>query len=304
MAPKTAILLAAYDGKLWIEEQVRSILGQIGADIHLFISVDQSTDGTEMLVEKLAKQDPRIQVLPLGNHFGSAARNFFYLITGINLSDYEFIALADQDDIWLPNKLSSAISTIKDKHLQAYSGNSTAFWSNGKRLLINKAQPQVEWDFLFEAAGPGCTYVFTQAFSKKLQEFIRSNWEQIQLIHSHDWLIYAFARANQIDWYIDPHTYMLYRQHQRNEMGVNHGMLAFMSRAKKVLSGWGLSQSLLIAKTVGLMQNSFVQSWSSGSRLSYLYLAFKARKCRRRIKDQAIFCLACLALCLIKPPIS
>ena len=44
--PKVAILLAAYNGIDWIEEQIFSILNQESVEVEIFISVDISTDGT------------------------------------------------------------------------------------------------------------------------------------------------------------------------------------------------------------------------------------------------------------------
>ena len=45
--PKVAVLLAAYNGMQWIEEQLTSILGQSAVDVTVYISIDPSTDGTE-----------------------------------------------------------------------------------------------------------------------------------------------------------------------------------------------------------------------------------------------------------------
>ena len=102
--PTVAVVLAAYNGSRWIQEQIASIFAQQGVDVTLFISVDSSTDGTEALVNQLAAADSRIVVLPHGLRFGGAAPNFYRLLKDIDFSAFDYVALADQDDVWLSSK--------------------------------------------------------------------------------------------------------------------------------------------------------------------------------------------------------
>lgn len=301
MEPRVAVLLAAFNGRQWLNEQIQSILTQEEVVVSLYISVDQSRDGTEDFVDQLSKHDPRIHVLPHGQRYGGAAPNFYQLFKAVNFRQYDFIALSDQDDTWLPKKIITAIKNLQESKMDAYSSNITAFWPDGKKLLIDKAQKQVQWDFLFEAAGPGCTYVFTKNFALDVQKFIIANWDSISKIGLHDWLIYAYARSNGYRWFIDPYSSMLYRQHATNQVGANVGTSAFLVRAKKVLNGWGLDQSLQIANAIGLGQNSFVSTWSKGSRLGYLLLGCQFWKCRRRMRDKFLFLMACICLTILPP---
>ena len=64
MQSNIAVLLAAYNGMQWIEEQIDSILNQRNVDVTIFISVDLSTDGTYEWCQALQKKNPRIVVLP------------------------------------------------------------------------------------------------------------------------------------------------------------------------------------------------------------------------------------------------
>lgn len=301
MQPRVVILLAAFNGRQWLKEQIQSILSQEEVSASLYISVDQSCDGTEDFVDQLSKQDPRIHVLSHGKSYGGAAPNFYQLFKEVDFRQYDFIALSDQDDIWLPKKITTAIQCLQKSNADAYSSNITAFWPDGKKLLINKAQKQVQWDFLFEAAGPGCTYVFTQNFALDVQKFILTNWHNIYPISLHDWLIYAYARANGYHWFIEPYSSMLYRQHATNQVGANVGTYAFLVRAKKVLNGWGLEQSLQIANAIGIGHSSFVSTWSKGHRLGYISLGCQFWKCRRRVRDKFLFLMACICLAILPP---
>ncbi len=294
--PKIAVCLAAFNGSDWLPEQLDSILAQAGVAVTVFLSVDSSTDGTEGWVDARAQADSRIVVLPHGENFGGAARNFFRILRDVDLSKFDYVSFADQDDIWLPNKLLRAHAELLRTKAHAYSSNVTAFWPNGRQVLIKKSQRQVRWDFLFEAAGPGCTYVMRKELACAVQDLVRSHWDEVQEVGLHDWFSYAFARANGYQWLIDDFVGMLYRQHEQNQVGVNAGWRAFMHRADKVLSGWGLAQSALIARLVGLSDDPFVLRWAGGSRLGLLYLALHAGQCRRRVRDKFIFGLSCLVL--------
>lgn len=292
--PKICVFLAAYNGRFWLSEQLNSIQAQTGVFITLFVSVDASIDGTEAWVDACAQSDSRIFLLPHGQHFGGAAPNFFRLIKDVDFSEFDYVAFADQDDIWLPNKLLQAQKEIVRHKADAYSSNVTAFWQNGTQLLIDKSQPQVLWDFLFEAAGPGCTYVLTKKLAFDIQKNVKNNWDDIQGVALHDWFIYAFARANGYCWFIDEVPSMLYRQHEKNQVGVNIGFSAAKYRFNQMMAGWLFDQSLLIAHLVGISDHPFVKSWSNGSRLGYLKLALRAYQCRRRLRDKFLFGLSCV----------
>lgn len=294
--PRVAICLAAYNGVQWLPEQLDSILKQLVVDVTVFISVDQSTDGTEQWADQLASQDCRVVVLPHGQRFGGAGRNFFRLLRDIDFSGFDYVSFSDQDDFWFEAKLQRAEEVLRRTSADAYSSNVIAFWPSGRRMLIEKSQPQKKWDFLFEAAGPGCTYVMKTAFAQALQNRLREHWAKVQEVSLHDWFSYAFARANGYRWVIDERPGMLYRQHAGNQVGVNEGGRALLRRARKIRDGWWLSQAVLIAELVGLENDSFVKSWRTPSRLSALRLAFHATECRRRPRDQILFMLSCLML--------
>ncbi len=294
--PRVAVLLAAYNGIKWIEQQLNSIFEQHGVSLMIFISVDRSTDDTLDFCERLALKHPSVVVLRYGEHFGGAARNFFRILNEIDISEFDYVCFSDQDDIWLPDKLSRAHEVISRTEADAYSSNVLAFWPDGRQHLIEKSQKQVRWDFLFEAAGPGCTYVMRRNLAFAIQGLLKRRWIDIQQVGLHDWFIYAYARANGYRWVIDSYAGMLYRQHEKNQVGVNKGWQASLHRARKILSGWGLGQSTLIADLIGLGNDRFVRRWSGSGRAGMLFLAFHAWECRRRFREKILFALSCVVL--------
>jgi rhamnosyltransferase len=236
--PSIAVLLAAYNGISWIEEQVDSIFQQKEVDVDIYISVDLSSDGTHEWCQELAAKNAHVNILPYGDRFGGAGKNFFRLIRDVDFGDYDYISLADQDDIWLPDKLSRAVKLIIDRKLDGYSSNVIAFWEDGREQLIKKSYPQKQFDYYFEAAGPGCSYVFKRESIQKFKGFLIDNWTQVNEVELHDWMIYSYFRSLSMLWYIDETSLMYYRQHENNQMGANNGIRVYLSRFQKINNKW------------------------------------------------------------------
>lgn len=300
-APKVAVVLAAYNGADYIVKQLDSILQQERVTLHVFISVDRSSDGTESLLAKWTLSEPRLTLLPYGQCFGGAGPNFYRLLRAIDLTGFDYLSFADQDDLWHPDKLWRAHCVLTTEKAAGYSSNFTAFWPSGKTLLINKAWPQRTWDYLFESAGPGCTYVLRSSLALAMQNLVRSADKSLLRVDYHDWLTYAFARSHNFPWVIDSWSRLQYRQHAHNQIGVNAGRRSFWLRVRKILSGYGFEQSLLIADLVHASSLPIVQRGLRGGRIGYLWLALHATQCRRRRMDQLLFFISCVLLAFVKP---
>ena len=297
--PSVAVCLAAFNGVQYLQPQLDSILQQTNVDITLFVSVDRSADGTLEWFREWATRDVRLVVLPYGDVFGGAAPNFFRILREVDFLPFEYVAFADQDDIWMPEKLQRAVDCLLQRGADGYSSDIVAFWESGRTRYIKKSYPQQRWDYLFESAGPGCTFVLTRVLAMKLQTVLQQNVQKTQAVGLHDWFTYAFARANGYRWVIDEYASLRYRQHGQNQVGVNAGVAALLWRAKKVLSGWGLDQARLIADLVGVGHEEFVRRWCHGGRLSMLRLALQSAHCRRKPGDQVWFALSCVALAIV-----
>jgi rhamnosyltransferase len=232
-------------------------------------------------------------LLPPAGRFGGAARNFFRLIRDVDLHDYDAVSFADQDDIWESDKLLRATQAITSHGVDAYSSNVTAFWPDGKTILLDKSQPQVAWDFLFEAAGPGCTYVLSPALARSLRQQVIQDWEQLQQVSLHDWYCYAFARSHGFKWFIDSRPSMLYRQHESNQVGANTGLTSLFQRYVTIHEGWWFKQVQAIALLVGADKNPFVSSWLPLRRRDLLRLSVRGGQCRRRPRDKFLFFFVC-----------
>lgn len=290
---KIAILLATHNGLRWLPEQVDSILGQQGVNVRLIVSDDASSDGTIGWLQALAAREERVTLLPQEGPYGSAARNFYRLLRDADFSDADYISFSDQDDVWHSDKLIRAVALLEERKAVAVSTNVTAFWPDSRRQLVDKAQPQQAYDYLFEAAGPGCTYVLSLAFAiavrNQLEYFREAGTSQPAY---HDWLCYALCRARGERWVIDAVPSMEYRQHGSNELGVNDGVQAGQARMRKIASGWYRREVLRLAH-MGLSLRpddqglvSLVLRLQRGSWLDRVILACSVGRLRRRLRDR------------------
>ena len=291
--PIVAVLLASYNGAEYIISQVSSILWQVGVSVEIYIRDDGSLDGTIELVQQafpgapIHIVDPRSPYspgLPMG-----AARNFFKLIASDNIlpSRYDWIALADQDDIWLPFKLSHAITGCIENGAVACSSSVLAFWSDPARsIYIPKHGTCAIDNSLFESPGPGCTFLLHSDAFASLQSYVNSQQELLANIEFHDWFIYAYVCRNVGTWYISPLASMLYRQHHSNVAGAGFSIRQLIKKLSRVQSGWYREQVLLVA---GLLRYESLPVIDMLSRMSFwdrICLPFLFWNRRRRLKDK------------------
>lgn len=245
---KVLIILASYNGVRYIEEQINSILIQNGVDISLFIFDDGSSDGTIDLVNSI-KMNKSIQFIENSSPTGSAANNFFNALQSFDnsvLDMYDYIAFADQDDIWLPNKIKAATDRLQSDKADLYLSNLILWEENSnKKSLINKSYPQKKFDYLFEGGSAGCTYVFTTFFGKELNKKLKTINYKDWKFFSHDWLIYFFARLENYKVVMDEKAYILYRVHDSNVHGQlnTFSLYAIRERLKLIKEGWYFKQA-------------------------------------------------------------
>lgn len=293
--PKVAVLLAAYNGMEWIDEQITSILLQEDVAVTVFLSVDVSSDNTLDWCQQRSLVDNRIVILPYGERFGGAAKNFYRLFRDVDFSEFDYVALSDQDDIWLPDKLKASYRKIIQENSDVYSCNVMAFWADGRQKLINKAHPQRKYDFLFQGGGAGCTYVLKTKAALLFKEFLLHNWQQVNEVDLHDWLIYAFFRSQDIQWYIDPNYKMLYRQHENNQFGANNGISAAYRRIKMLKKGWYSSECTKISALVHNNCKSLPPIFLESGFRNRLFLLKNICQLRRSSKERAFLFIAILA---------
>lgn len=286
------MLLATYNGGKWVGSQVESIKAQQGVDVSLIVSDDSSSDYTVAIVSALL--GPRDKLLPKGPRMGSAARNFFRLLRQIDPRDYDYVALADQDDIWVEDKLARGIAALISRQADGYSSSIEALWPNGTRTVIRKDFPQKRWDHLFESPGPGCSFILNQALAVALCAALRVEQRSREetIGDCHDWFIYAFARANGYRWFIDSYCGLHYRQHATNAMGAHIGLRASWARWHRLRGEWYRDRVLTVAEMCGIETAWPIVRMARFSFRDRVLLALSAFNFRRRFRDGLILSIA------------
>lgn len=111
--------MATYNGEPYLEEQLRSILAQTILPGAIIVCDDRSTDGTVGILEKFRRQFPMLQYFVNDGNLG-VIRNFKKAVSLATGNGY--IALADQDDSWHPDKLEKLygkLASIDDQEIPA-----------------------------------------------------------------------------------------------------------------------------------------------------------------------------------------
>lgn len=290
---KVAVLLASFNGGNFISEQLSSIFSQIDVDVTVFARDDGSTDQTEVILDIYSKNYKLIRVKNSENTGGPSA-NFLKLISSIDISLYDFIALSDQDDIWRPEKLISAIKYMDDRKAIGYSSNLLAFNDETNNIwCVNKCSKQKLFDYIFQGASAGCTYVMKPVVIELVLCLLGKNANNFPKKYSHDWIIYAICRSHGLKWVHDNRMFIMYRQHNLNAFGALPGLKGLWSRFKMARVGWYReniiwnTQFLIGSDDERIIFNAIKRLNAKDK----LFLVFNMFKFRRKIKDAFLLSL-------------
>lgn len=292
------MLLAAFNGARWIEEQIDSILFQRGVDVHILVSDDGSSDHTREILAQYAAD--RLTIAVRQTPTASAAQNFFAMIRETDAEGFHLVAFADQDDIWSTDRLSRAAHALCESDYAGYSSSTTAFWSANKKQLLRQSSVTTESDFLFEGAGQGCTYVLTSRLYEKAREFLIANEKITSPLHYHDWAIYVLARAWRLTWIFDAEPTVLYRQHRQNDTGAKFSLNGIAKRISQIRNGWYKKQLIGISRLAAIANpiDPIIAEWQSlicrsGRLQRRIGIArFCYRGGRRRVDDRTVLIVA------------
>jgi rhamnosyltransferase len=300
--PRVLVLLAACNGARWIGQQIDSVLAQENVDLRLIIRDDGSTDGTPRELDRFAG-DPRVSTLDDATPTGSAAGNFLALIRENPAEGFDFVAFADQDDLWDRDKLCRACHRLAAERSAGYSSATLAVWESGRQRVVRPSGAPTGGDFLFEGAGQGCTFVLTATLYERVREFITPHPDLTRQLHYHDWAVYALARSWGLRWSFDPQPSMRYRQHVGNDTGARGTLAGVAKRLALIREGWYRAQLRAIAElcSAAAPANTKVAEWRSklmqpdGWHRRWQTARFCLRGGRRRGRDNAIVVMAALA---------
>ena len=106
-----SVAMATYNGERFIKEQIDSILRQTIQNIEIVICDDCSTDSTWEILKEYAKDDFRFKIYRNETNLGFC-KNFE---KAISLCHGDYIALSDQDDVWMDNHIEVLLKGLGNK---------------------------------------------------------------------------------------------------------------------------------------------------------------------------------------------
>jgi glycosyltransferase involved in cell wall biosynthesis len=208
------VLISTYNGEKFLEEQLLSIRNQIGVNTKIFVRDDGSTDKTRDVLEKLLKMKV-IEKVYYSNNIGYAL-SFLYLLR-THSSECDFIAFSDQDDVWDPDKLLSAIKYFdkKTNEPQLYFSAMKIVNENLEETGIKHFYNKITFGAAFSRHNAaGCTMVFNPRLADLANKITLTD----NLI-SHDSFVYILCLWCAGTIFYDDKPRINYRQHEKNVTG-------------------------------------------------------------------------------------
>ncbi|MBQ8033846.1 MAG: glycosyltransferase family 2 protein [Bacteroidales bacterium] len=221
---KICILLSAYNGEKYIEEQLESLINQQGVEIDILVRDDGSSDKTHEILDKW--QNKGLLKWYKGENLGFA-KSFMNLVQ--KAADYEYYAFCDQDDIWLPEKLKRAVDMLSkiENDINLYCSN-VYYYKNGVTYGgIHKQVPVFDkYTSMVRNIAPGCSMVF----SRRLKDILAAAPPRKLIAHDF-WIFQSAMLLGEVVYDFTPT--MLYRQHENNQIGQKVSRMGILKRRIK-----------------------------------------------------------------------
>ncbi|SIT40813.1 Glycosyl transferase family 2 [Paraburkholderia ribeironis] len=220
--PLVSIALATYNGRTYLPELLASLAAQSWPNLEVVVSDDASTDGTPELLASYAGRVP-VRLVGDGERLGIVG-NFERALAACR-GDY--IALADQDDVWAPEKVTDLMRDLQ--RVESERGKPTPALAFCDVELVDATLCRLSKslfditaksrraerlrDFLLSNHVPGCAMLVNRAALERALPFPAG-------IVMHDWwLAMVVASFGEIRHVAAPH--LKYRQHDSNAVGAS-----------------------------------------------------------------------------------
>jgi rhamnosyltransferase len=238
------IVLSAYNGARHIEAQIESIQRQRRRDWLLLVRDDGSSDSTPALIEALARTDPRVRLVSSGGRNLGAVASFGALLAEAAAIDARYVFLADQDDVWLEDKLDRQLEALTRAETRL--GTEVPVLVHSDLVVVDDRLRPIHASFLRYQSGlatpasltlhtllaqnlvTGCATAVNRALLRvalPLPDVVMHDW----------WLAQCAGGAGAVVSL--PDALVLYRQHTGNVVGAS-GFYGLMARALRSPWEW------------------------------------------------------------------
>jgi len=215
VTPRVAVLLSTYNGAAFLEAQLDSLLAQRGVEVEVFARDDGSSDATREILARYAAHWPALAEVSREANLGPAMSFLERLATAPE--GFDGYAFCDQDDVWLPDKLSRAaaqLAKVAEARPALYCSGVTCVDAELRPLGAApiKDDPRFE-HLIFENIAFGATVVMNPAAAR----LVRSRRPRSGVAMHDWWCALVTAAFGEVTY--DPRPSVLYRQHGGNEIG-------------------------------------------------------------------------------------
>jgi glycosyltransferase involved in cell wall biosynthesis len=237
-------VLSSYNGEKFIAEQIESIREQTHTVWKLLVRDDGSSDRTTEILQAFSEVDDRIILLPDQRGNLGPATSFGILLEYALNNGADYVAMADQDDVWLPSKIAQELALMRRAEDQ--SGESGAILVHTDLTVVGEDLRLIHPSFL---AYQGLRHVADSPLGTLLiQNFVTGcttliNRPLLQLavplprVIMHDWWLALCAAALGKICYL-PEPMVLYRQHGTNAIGSAGRRQALWQSLRKPVDAW------------------------------------------------------------------
>lgn len=256
MIPIISVIVANYNGELFLAEALLSILAQSLTELEVLFVDDYSTDRSLEIAEAIAETDTRLHILRLSENVGpAAARNY-----GLNESRGTWIAIVDSDDFIHPERLRRLLDAAEAEHADIIADDQLIFDNAGhaepNRLLSGKLASAGSWITASQYVNANCLFTKSSALgylkplirkSLLVQHEIQYN-KNLKNAEDYDLILRLLVRGARFR--VQPEMLYFYRRHSAS---ISHRLashaLKDMMKADTDFRGWAGPQVMAQLRT-------------------------------------------------------
>lgn len=200
---KVSVALCTFNGENYLKDQIDSILNQTRKVDEIVVCDDRSTDSTFEILEAYLKSHPVLFKIVKNGTTLRSVKNFE---KAIGLCTGDIIFLSDQDDSWLPNKVSETINYF-EKHDYADAVFTNAFFIDKSNNFLNNDlwnsiffNPQKKYHsnlILYLVLKRNCVTGATLCIKKEVKDYAFP-FPEISNFHHDYWIAFLVASRNKL----------------------------------------------------------------------------------------------------------
>lgn len=244
------ILMSVYHAGPFLEEQLASIKNQVGVSPVLIYHLDAQEHFEDAEQLDQFPQKRRVSLEP-----GRGVPRAYLDLICEATEDFQYWAFADQDDVWFPDKLQTAVAAL------SMVNDEPALWLSRVSLLREEYEPGYvgevypRWvpkpslgNALVENIAPGCTMVWNRAF----HDLLRSASDTSGVLMHDAWAYLVASALGRV--LVNPEPSIAYRLHDSNTIGISNSL---SKRMRRRMEQWMDGTEPMLSSQARALLNNF-----------------------------------------------